>query len=205
MASDWWALLSRYRVWLAAAFIFAATWAAQEFLDQHLHGPGSGFGPGYLHFLRKLDHFFVFVAGGLLLAERGWFARCLFPVACAGVVLLSWAIRDWHWPWAANSMVLLLFVVAALLGWAHRRRFPIGIVLAVLGWLLFGHLSSDCDFGSGSEVRSPAFVAGLALTALLSSALGVVLGGALFERPTPLARAVTILLLLVVALALAVN
>lgn len=205
LASGWWAMFSRYQLWLTAAFLFAATWAAQEFLDRHLHGPGNGFGPGYLHFLRKLDHFLVFVGGGFLMAERSWLARCLFPVACAGIVILSWATRDWQWPWASNSMLLLLVLVASFLGWTHRRRFPLGIALALLGWLLLCHLNSECEFGAQSTARSPAFVAGLALTAVLSSTLGVVLGGALFERQTPLTRSVAIVFLLVVALALAVQ
>lgn len=200
----WTSLLVRHQFWLAAAFTVAATWLLQELLDEHLHNATLGFGSGYLHFLRRLDHFLVFVAGGLLIAERGKLARILFPFASAALVVFGWLIWEWSWPWATNSMLVLLFVAAALLGLTRLRPVALAIVLGSLAWLFLCHLDSDCEFGAGAST-SPLFVAGLAACAILSSALGVLLGGSIGRGRAPSVRSISALLLLVVALALAFN
>ncbi|MBS0657769.1 MAG: HupE/UreJ family protein [Verrucomicrobia bacterium] len=200
----WTSLLSRHQFWVGAAFIVAVTWLLQELLDEHLHSASPGFGSGYLHFLRRLDHFLVFVTGGLLIAERGRLARTLFPFASAALVVFGWLIWEWSWPWATNSMLIPLFLVAALLGLGRLRALPLAIGLGSLAWLFLCHLDSNCEFGAASST-SPLFVGGLATCATLSSAMGVLLGDSLARNRAPRVRTITALLLLVATLALALN
>lgn len=202
-AFTWRDVLCRYQVWVAAGFVVAATWAIQDLFDEHLHRADGGFGAGYLHFLRRLDHFFVFVAGGLLMASRGAFARYAFPIICAGVVLIGWLMRDLNWPWAAISMLWLLLFLAMLLAWAHLRPLTFAAACFILGSLFLAHLASECEFGTPTEDRGPEFAAGLALSAFLSSAAGVALGAPTAAEAARWKVAASVLLLSV-ALALAI-